>query len=92
MHWAFPITQSLNQLGKINIKKRMLFKNMVYVGFLCEWLKVEEQVIKKSVEDMFSTVKGDEIVRQNLQALDIGKGFAFKRPFPFALPEKIFEI
>ena len=87
-YWALPISESLKVMKNINPKKKALFKNMIYVGLICEWLKVETAVIKKSIEDFFQSNKGEEIVRQNLQAVQIGQNLALKLSFPYPLPEK----
>ena len=88
LHWALPISQSLKTMENINPKKRILFKNMIYVGILCEWLKIEKETVKKSLEDFFQMTKGEEIIQQNLQAIEIGQNLVLKHSFPFSLPEK----
>lgn len=88
-HWAFPVSQSLKTIENINVKQRILFKNMIYVGLLCKWLKVEEEIIEKSVKDFFQNSKGHKLVQQNLQTIQIGCHLAQKHSFPFTLPKKI---
>lgn len=87
-HWIFPISESLKQIENISVKKRVLFKNMIYVGLLCEWLNIKEDLIIKTVEDLFQSSKGSEIVQQNLQAIQIGRNLAHKKKFPFPVPKK----
>ncbi len=87
-HLSLPISQSLKKIKDVNVKKRILFKNMIYVGFLCEWLKVENELVKKSIEDFFQSAKGSELAQQNMQAIQLGRNLALKYDFPFSLPEK----
>lgn len=88
LHWALPISQSLKTMENINPKKRILFKNMIYVGLLCEWLKIKKETVKQSLENFFQIAKGEEIIQQNLKAIEIGRSLALKHSFPFSLPEK----
>ena len=87
-HWVFPISSSLKFIESVHPKKRLLFKNMIYVGLLCEWLKIKENTVKKTIEDFFQSAKGHKIVQHNLQSIQIGRRLAFKYSFPFSLPEK----
>ena len=87
-HWAIPLSQSLQNIPNITPKTKPLFKNMIYVGLLCEWLKVEEEIIKKSLQDFFQIEKDSEIAEKNFQALQIGKTLALQFPFSFSAPKK----
>lgn len=88
-HWVLPISQSVKQMEDINPRKRILFKNMIYLGLLCEWFEIEGKIIDKSVKDFFKSSGVHELIQQNLQAIQIGRNLALKYSFPFSLPEKI---
>ena len=45
-------------------------------------------MITKTVEDFFQSSKGEEIVHQNLQAIQIGKSFSSEKKLPFSIPKK----
>lgn len=87
-HWAIPINDSLKEIQGLNPKMKVLFKNMLYAGLLCKWLKVEKDLIQKTLEDFFSNSKSPEIIQKNLQAIQIGQQLAGEYDFPFTLPEK----
>ena len=87
-HWVFPISESLKQIENIKPKQKALFKNMIYVGFFCEWLKVQEELVTKTVEDFFQSAKGLEIVQKNGQAIQIGRALAREKEIPFPVPKK----
>ena len=86
--WKIPITQTLRELKGISVKQRTLFKNIVYVAFLCQCLKIEKKVIKQSVQDFFGKKTEDSIVRYNLEIFDRVAKWASSYEFPFPLPDK----
>ena len=88
MHWIFPISSSLKFIENVHPKKRLLFRNMIYVGLLCEWFKIREDIVEKTVEDFFQGAKGHKMVPHNLQSIQIGRRLALNHSFPFSLPEK----
>ena len=87
-HLTLPLSASLKEIPGLQPKTKPLLKNMIYVGLLCEWLKIENRWVQKTVEEFFQKAKGAEITEQNLQAVQIGKQLAAKHYFPFSLPEK----
>ena len=86
--YDLPFTQSLQQIQGLSFKTRFLFKNMIYVGLVCEWLKVEDHTIQQTLEDFFAFPKSHEMIKKNKQAIEIGRGLAVKHTFPFSLPKK----
>ncbi|MDE0092064.1 MAG: 2-oxoacid:acceptor oxidoreductase family protein, partial [Oligoflexia bacterium] len=88
MHWSLPLTESLKEIPNVSPKQKALFRNMIYVGLICEWLKVEKTLVKKSVEDFFQKGKMDEIVEQNLKSFEVAYKLARQYPFPFEIPQK----
>lgn len=87
-HWKFPFNDSLKSISHLNIKTKPFLKNMIYVGLLSEWLKLEKQLIQKTIEDFFQKSKGMEVIEQNLQAIQIGRTLAQSYTFPFSIPKK----
>ena len=88
LSWSFPFTESLKEIANLSPKQKILFKNMIYVGLICEWLKVEKELISKSVEDFFKKGKGNEMAEQNLKLLEIAYKLAVNYEFPFEAPQK----
>ena len=88
LHWSLPITESLKEIPDISPKQKALFRNMIYVGCLCKWLKIEKDLIKKSVEDFFGGKKGEKIIEQNLKSFETASELARNYQFPFDLPQK----
>ena len=88
IHWSLPITESLKEISMASLKQKALFKNMIYVGLVCEWLKVEKEFIKKSVNDLFKSGKGSAIAEQNLKLIEIAQKLAVRYEFPFEIPKK----
>lgn len=87
-HWAIPISQSLKDIQNLSPRKKPLFRNMIYIALLCEWLEVKEEIVKKSIEDFFQESKNSEIIEQNFQAIQIGRNLAKEYSFPFSLKLK----
>ena len=87
-HLSLPLAQSLREIEGLRPKTRPLFKNMIYVGLFCEWLKVKEELIKKTAEDFWGQSKGLEVVKKNLQAISLGQELARANGFPFSAPAK----
>ena len=87
-HWVFPFKESLKQFPEMAPKQKALFQNMIYVGLVCAWLKVEEAIIRKAVEDFFQKSKGDQIVVQNLKIFKLASQLTKDYHFPFPLPKK----
>lgn len=55
-------------------KQRQLFKNIVYVGALCELLEMEFEVLTGMLEEQF---RGKEkLIGPNVRALEIGRDYA----------------
>ena len=92
LHWKIPITKTVRRLEGVSPKQRTLFKNMVYVAFLCECLKVEKKIIQQSVEDFFGKKTKDSIVHQNLQIFDWVAEWSSSYFFPFSLPLKSLNV
>ena len=88
LHWALPIRKSLRGIADLTPKHRILFTNIIYVGLFCEWLKIQKEVIQKTVEDFFQVTKATSLVQQNLEAVSIGCKLACEYSFPFSLPQK----
>ena len=88
LHWSLPITESLKEVSNISSKQKVLFRNMIYVGLICEWLKVEKDLIQKAVEDFFKQGKGNEIIEQNLKLFSEAYKMAIDYNFPFEIPKK----
>ena len=65
---------------------------MIYVGLFCEWLEIKEELVVRSVRDLFQSAKGDEIVEQNMQAVRLGREMAQAHTFPFPLPKKTLSL
>ena len=87
-HLSLPFTQALREIEGLRPKTRSLFKNMIYVGLFCEWLKVDDKLVQKSTADFFGKSKGAWLVEKNLQAVAIGRRLACGHTFPFPLPGK----
>ena len=85
-HWSLPMTTALKEISNVSPKQRLLFRNMIYVGLICEWLGVEEPLIQKSVEGFFK--RGAELVEQNLKLFEIACKMAVDFKFPFKIPKK----
>ena len=88
LHWSLPITETVKTLASISLKQKILFKNMIYVGLICEWLKVDANLIERAVEDFFKQKKGNEIVEQNLKVFELARKMTANYKFPFERPEK----
>ena len=88
LHFRFPISVALKEIPNTSPKQRALFRNMIYVGLICEWLKVEKEIIEKAVGDFFKVKKGNEIAEQNLKLLELAYKMAFQMTFPFKIPQK----
>ena len=86
---AMPVADSLKSLPG---KTKPWLKNMIYVGFLCEWLKIEEDIIDQALKDFFPEGKSSKIAQQNKQAVQIGMDLAFQHSFPFSLPKKTLKL
>ncbi len=90
LHWALPISQALKKMENLSLKKKIWLKNMIYAGIICEWLKIEKETVQRSIKEFFQKAKSEEIIRQNSQAVEIGRSLAGERPFPFSPPAKTF--
>ncbi|MCZ0933442.1 MAG: 2-oxoacid:acceptor oxidoreductase family protein, partial [Oligoflexia bacterium] len=88
LNWSFPFKESLKEISNLSPKQKILFKNMIYVGLICNWLKVEKELIRKSVEDFFKKGKGSEMAEQNLKILETAYKLAVNYEFPFDIPQK----
>lgn len=70
---AVPFKE-LSQQASESIKVRKLLANVVYVGILAEYLKIDMNILKAVVDDQFAH-KG-ELVASNLKALEVGQNWA----------------
>ncbi|MBC6415703.1 MAG: 2-oxoacid:acceptor oxidoreductase subunit alpha [Bdellovibrionales bacterium] len=88
LHWKIPITDSTKPLNPLSLKQRALFKNMVYLAFLCYCLKVDLKLIKKSLLDFFQKPEESDIIQKNLKIFDIVSQWSSSYSFPFPIPSK----
>jgi len=92
LHWQIPITESLKKIPQLSFKKKALLKNMVYLAFVTNLVKLEEDtpdnLIKKSLEDFFQKSEKTEIIQENLKVFEIVKEWADDYKFPFPVPAK----
>ena len=88
LHFRFPITKILKEVPNISPKQRALFRNVIYVGLICEWLKVEKEIVEKAVVDFFKIKKGSTVAEQNLKLLELAYEVAVQESFPFEIPQK----
>ena len=89
LHWSLPMTEALKEISDVSPKQKVLFRNIVYVGLICEWLKVEKDLIKKAVDDLFKKEKGDKMAEQNLKLFSEAYKLAVNYEFPFKIPKKL---
>lgn len=72
-HLSLPLTEAVNSLPNLPLRFKKLFKNMIYVGLVCEWFNIPEDSISKTVSDFFQRAgKSKDIA--HLNALAINKG------------------
>ncbi len=57
-------------------REQQLFKNIVYVGALATLLRVELEVIRQIMRELFS--KKEKLIPANIKALELGSNYAMK--------------
>tara|TARA_Y100001970_G_scaffold19338_1_gene21732 strand:+ start:28309 stop:30126 length:1818 start_codon:yes stop_codon:yes gene_type:complete len=57
-----------------NPKQRLLFKNLVYVGALCSFLKIEKEIYQNLIKEQFAGK--EKLIEPNIKALEIGYKYA----------------
>jgi 2-oxoglutarate ferredoxin oxidoreductase subunit alpha len=70
---------------------REIFKNVIILGVLSHFLRLEFNLISKIIEETFLQKKGREIVEKNLKGLNLGKNEAkklIKEIYQITLPTK----
>ena len=87
-HWKLPITDSVRQIPRISFKKKALFKNMVYLAFLSRLLKIDFDLIRKSLQDFFQKPENTDIIQENLKVFEVVKEWAGDYELPFPIPAK----
>jgi len=88
LHWKIPITETVRKIPDLSFKKKALLKNMVYLTFICRLLKVDFDLIKKSLEDFFKKPEKSEIIQENLKVLELVEEWAGAYKLPFPTPSK----
>ena len=83
LHWKLPITETLRQIPQLSIKEKTLLKNMVYLAFISQLLKLDFKIIKKSLEDFFQK---SEIVQKNLSVFEKVSQWASHYELPYPIP------
>ncbi|MCY4512970.1 MAG: 2-oxoacid:acceptor oxidoreductase family protein [Bdellovibrionales bacterium] len=83
-HLSLPITEAVNSLPKLPLRLKKLFRNMIYVGLVCEWLNISKDSISQTVADFFQRAgKSNDIA--NLNKLAINKGCELGKQNPISL-------
>ena len=88
LHWKIPITDSVRKVPQLSFKKKTLLKNMVYLAFLSRLLKIDFDLIKKSLEDFFQKPEKTEIIQENLKVFEVVKEWSDDYELPFPIPSK----
>lgn len=88
LHWKIPITETVRKIPKLSFKKKALLKNMVYLAFICRLLKIDFDLIKKSLEDFFQKPEKSDIIQENLKVLEMVEEWAGAYKLPFPAPSK----
>ena len=88
LHWKIPITDSVRKIPQLSFKKKTLLKNMVYLAFLSRLLKIDFDLIKKSLEDFFQKPEKTEIIQENLKVFEVVKEWSDDYELPFPIPSK----
>ena len=69
-----------------NPRQQQLFKNMIYVGAVCELIGVETDVIKEVIADQFS--RKAKLIPPNHQALELGINYV-RDNINITLPQRV---
>ena len=88
LHWKIPITDTVRKVPQLSFKKKTLLKNMVYLAFLSKLLKIDFDLIKKSLEDFFQKPEKTEIIQENLKVFEAVKEWSDDYELPFPIPSK----
>ncbi len=88
-HYNLPFTKIISELKNIPIKIKPLLRNIVYVGLLAEWLKIDEEISIKTLSDFFQAHhKSSNLLELNLKSLNQGKELGKQHPLPISFKTK----
>ena len=80
-----PLSEEISALTK-NSKLRKFLKNLVYIGMLCEYFKISEEISENVLKDFFQNKKIDKLtVEANLKAYSLGRRLASSYPLSFRI-------
>ena len=91
-HLSLPITEAINSLPDIPLRMKKFFKNMIYVGLVCEWLNISLENVSRTISDFFQKAgKSNDIITLNETVINKGRELgnqnpAFSKPFEKPVP------
>ena len=82
-HLSLPLTEVINSLPNLPIRFKKLFKNMIYVGLICEWFNISSESVSQTVSDFFQRAgKSKDIADLNILAINKGRELGKQNPIP----------
>ena len=80
-----PLTEAVGSLPDIPLRMKKFFKNMIYVGLLCEWLNISREKAERAVSDFFQRAgKSSTVAVLNISAINKGRELGRQNPISFS--------
>ena len=82
---SLPLTEAVGSLPDIPLRMKKFFKNMIYVGLLCEWLNISREKAERTVSDFFQRAgKPSAVSVLNINAINKGRELGRQNPISFS--------